>query len=296
MSVLPDALRVRIVSRHHTVTRAELAEAGVPPDDIARWRACGIIVDVAPGMFAIGDAMHHRPFLTRAAAMSLADDDAVCDPLTSAAVWGLGGVFSPSRPAVVAATGVPSSHIVERPDGIRAMSPAATWLGVACELRPAHFERWSVSIIPDRVSLRAAHDAVRRSADHRRRPHLRAIRLLSTTRSWQRPHWSDHERRVRASLRRRGLNGLDGTHSIELPSGIVLHPTAVDHGQRWAVELDHRRWHGGRWSAATQRWVDHQLEQMGWTYVRVTDRKLDRDPHRAMQIVTASHPSRVAAA
>jgi len=289
MSVLPDQLRARIVARHHPVTRTELADAGVPSEDVVRWRACGAIVEVAPGVFAIGDAIHHRPFLTRAAAMSLADGDAVCDPLTSAKVWGFGGVFSTSRPTVKSASGVPRSHIVERPDGIRVLSPAATWLGMAGELRPGHFERWSASIIPERMSVRAAHEVIRRSADHRRRPDLRAIRVLSQKRSWQRPHWSDHERRVRASLRRRGLHGLDGTHTIELPSGVMLHPAAVDHERRWAVEVDHRRWHHGRWSARTQRWIDRHLEQLGWTYVCVSDRQLDRDPTKVMNGVVASH-------
>lgn len=292
MSMLPDELRATIVARHHTVARSELIAAGVPARDIERWRTCGVIVAVTADVFAVGDALHHHPFQTRAAAMSFADERSVCDPISSARVWRLDGVFSPSRPSFVDRDDIPHGLVVERADGIRALSPAATWLGLAHVLRPDQYERWSASIIPDRVSVRAAHDAVRRMADHRRGPELRAIRLLSIRRKWQRPHWSDHERRVRASLRRRGMVGLDGGHSIELPSGLVVHATAVDHRHRWAVEVDHRGWHRGRWSPRTEHWIDRQLAELGWTHVRVTDRQLDRDANHAMQRVVATHPSR----
>lgn len=296
MSVLPAGLRSRIASRHYTVTRTELAEVGVPPSDVARWLACRVLVELAPGVLCVADAERLDPFGTRAAARCLSDPTIVCDALTSAQVWGLPGIFALSRPSTRLVDGVPARHVVDRADGLRVLSPAATWFALTRSLRPAHFDTWSTSVLGHEISVAEAHDVVRRWGDHRNAADRRAIAVLSSRRRWQRPGDVTLERRVRSSLRRRGLTGLDGTHTISLPSGVEVHPTAVDHEHRWGIEIDHRRWHRGRWSTATATWIDRQLRECGWTIVRVSDTSLRRNFLRAMNtaLATRTRPEQAA--
>lgn len=288
MSVLsPDLVR-RIRRRHHVVSAAELVHDGLSQRDLAGWIATRVLTEVAPGVFAVTDALRAQPFLTRAAAACL-DGDRVCDALSSARCWQLPGVFAVSRPRTIHRRTVPSDHVVERDDGIRAMSPAATWFGLSEVLRPHPYRDWSSVVLNDRIDVARAHEVVAAIADHRRPPHRRAAAVLSSQRSWQRPPGGELERRVRASFRRRGITGLDGAHRISLDGGFVVHTTAVDHDLRWGVEIDHLRWHGGRLPEGLRRWVDRRLHDVGWTIEYVSDHRLHHDFAAAMRALTASY-------
>ncbi|MEL6892225.1 MAG: hypothetical protein AAFP84_11555 [Actinomycetota bacterium] len=295
MSILSPTLIRRIRRRHHTVTMTELLDDGVAIGDVRRWIGVGVLTELAPGVLAVTDALRLDPFHVRAAALALADPIAVCDPITSARCWELPGVFRPTRPTTVDDTTAPRTHVVRRLDGIRLLSPAATWFGLAGLLSPSRFVEWSAIVLDEHVDVRAAHDVVRRSADPGRAAHRRAATVLSSRRAWQRPSGNGDERRVRASLRRRGLAGLDGTHTIEIRLGgtvYSVHPTAVDHELRWGVEVDHVDWHGGRRSDELQHAVDLGLRRAGWHITTVTDRAVRRDATAAMDAVVAERAER----
>ncbi len=288
MSVLSTTLVRRIVGRHHTVTASELLADGLPRRDLDTWVATGVLAELHPGVYAVGDALRADPFHTRAAA-ACRRVDRVCDALTSARCWALPGVFAISRPTTIPIGEIPPGLVVERDDGIRVMSPAATWFGLAGVLRPDPYRAWSRTVLGERIGIVDAHDAVRSLADPRRAPHRRAVAALSACRRWQRPPGGQLERRVRASFRRRGIHGLDGAHTIPLADGVTVHPTVVDHRRRWGVEIDHVGWHGGRFPAGLRRWIDRRLAEAGWTIVTISDHRLEFDVAAAMRELVRAH-------
>ncbi len=281
MSVLSPTLVERIVGRHHTVTAAELAADGLPSRDLEVWVATGVLTALHPGVYAVSDALRAEPFLTRAAA-ACRRADRVCDALSSARCWALPGVFATSRPTTIPLERLPPEVVVERDDGIRVLSRAATWFGLADVLRPEQYRTWSRTMLGDRIDVVAAHEAVRFLADERRPSHRRAVAAVSAQRRWQRPAGAQLERRLRASFRRRGIGCLDGTHTIDLDDGITVHPTVVDHQLRWGVEIDHLGWHGGRHPDGLRRWIDRRLRAAGWTITTISDRHLELDFATAM--------------
>lgn len=276
MSVLSPALRRRIIRRHHTVTATELHADGVPARDVSMWLTTGVLTEVRRQVYAVTDALRNEPFLTRSAALCI-DDDRVCDAITSAHHWDLPGVFRPTHPTAVPIEEVVRAHVVRQRGGVLVLSPAATWFGLAEVLRPEAFVSWSHSVLGERIDVVEAHRVVRRLGDPSRAAHRRAAAVMSSSARWQRPSGTDLERRVRASMRRRGITGLDGAHTIELTGGLRIHPTVVDHELRWGIEIDHRSWHGGRHSPAFAGWLDRQLRRRGWAIELVSDRRLQRD-------------------
>jgi very-short-patch-repair endonuclease len=114
-----------------------------------------------------------------------------------------------------------------------------------------------------------------RRMNHRGRPGLaRAKRVLSQRPAWQRPAGSGLELRVLSALERAGVQGLVRQHPIRLSDGVVIHPDGALPGIRWAVEVDHVTWHGGRLDAQRDKGRDRKLRRIGWQVDRVTDVEL----------------------
>lgn len=290
MSLLPAGLRAEISRRHHTIPIARLLEAGVERRQLSDWLATRTLVELAPGVVAVGDAVVRDPFTTRAAALS-SDPSLVCDAVTSARCWRLPGVFRSRRPSMIDRTTVPDHHVTRRDDGLSLLTPAATWFALASVFRPGHFATWSDAVLGSAVTVVDAHEVVRARATPKRAADRRAALALSTHRRWQRPPDPGLERRVRASFRRRGLTGLDGAHRLDLDPGVTIHPTVTDHRRRWAIEIDHVGWHGGRWSVEFTDWIDRCARRAGWTILRVDDRALRADLGSTMSDLITRLPS-----
>jgi very-short-patch-repair endonuclease len=62
-----------------------------------------------------------------------------------------------------------------------------------------------------------------------------------------------------------------------LPDGSVIHPDGALPDLRWAVEVDHVTWHGGRFDAQYDKERDRLLRKIGWQVERVTDQELHDD-------------------
>ena len=60
---------------------------------------------------------------------------------------------------------------------------------------------------------------------------------------------------------------------------MVIHPDVAVVPLRWAVEVDHVTWHGGRFEAQRDKIRDRQARRLGWQVERVTDQEL-RDSFR----------------
>jgi very-short-patch-repair endonuclease len=57
----------------------------------------------------------------------------------------------------------------------------------------------------------------------------------------------------------------------------VIHPDGAIPDIRWAIEIDHVTWHGGRLDAQRDKGRDRQLRRIGWQVDRVTDQEVRDD-------------------
>src|SRR5690606_14427831 len=116
---------------------------------------------------------------------------------------------------------------------------------------------------------------VRRRLSGRGRPGLaRVNRVLSRRAAWQRPAGSGLELRVLRALETRGVTGIVRQPPLRLPDGVVIHPDGAIPALRWAVEVDHVTWHGGRLDAQRDKGRDRKARRIGWQVDRVTDVEL----------------------
>jgi very-short-patch-repair endonuclease len=160
---------------------------------------------------------------------------------------------------------------VQRGDGIRVASPARAWFDCARDIDDNRFERLTEWVLDQHASVPTLW-RMRRRLNVRGRPGLaRVNRVLSRRAVWQRPDGSGRELEVLNALDERGVRGIVRQHPISLPNGVVVHPDGALPEIRWAVEIDHVTWHGGRLDARRDKGRDHQLRRVGWQVDRVTD-------------------------
>ena len=57
----------------------------------------------------------------------------------------------------------------------------------------------------------------------------------------------------------------------------MIHPDGADPSIRWAIEVDHVTWHGGRLDAQYDKSRDRRARAIGWQVDRVTDQELATD-------------------
>ena len=117
-----------------------------------------------------------------------------------------------------------------------------------------------------------------RRMNTRGRPGLaRVHRVMSQRADWQRPAGSGLEVRVLGALRERGIGPLVQQFPLALPNGTVIHPDGADPEIRWAIEIDHVTWHGGRLDAQRDKGRDRNARRIKWQIDRVTDQELADD-------------------
>ncbi|MCB0969135.1 MAG: hypothetical protein KDB37_20075, partial [Ilumatobacter sp.] len=63
-------------------------------------------------------------------------------------------------------------------------------------------------------------------------------------------------------------------HPIRLRNGVVVHPDGALPAIRWAVEIDHVEWHGGRFETQDDKGRDRQLRRIHWQVDRITDQEI----------------------
>jgi hypothetical protein len=81
---------------------------------------------------------------------------------------------------------------------------------------------------------------------------------------------------VLTALERR-VGPLVRQHPLRLPDGTVIHVDAADPSARWALEIDHVTWHGGRFDAQRDKARDRGARRIDWQVDRVTDLELATD-------------------
>ena len=287
MTGLSKTLSLLIAERHGVVTDAQLRADGVHQHIRRRLVTDGLLIMEHHGVYRV--ASSPDTFESRCLAACLADPTAVITGIAAARLWDFRHVRRCERPIVLVAhdrtpltrkvllrrtNRLAPSDVVVRADGIRVASPPRAWFDCARDLDDEHFERLTEWVLDRHSSVPTLWRQVR-SLTQRGRPGLaRVNRVMSQRSDWQRPAGSGLELRVVKALEQRGVGPLVRQFSLRLPTGAVIHPDAADPVVRWAVEVDHVTWHGGRFDAQHDKGRDRNARRIRWQIDRVTDGEL----------------------
>ncbi len=290
MLILSPSLSRDIARCHGIVTTSQLLVDGFSLDHVRRQVRAGALVSMHSGVYRI--ATSSDTFESRCAAACAADTTAVITGIAAGHLWKFRHTRAPALPIVTVAhdrnplnrgvmlrrSNVLHEHDrVQRPDGIVVASPPRTWFDCARDLDDETFEAVTEWVLDHHASMPTLWRTVR-ELESRGRPGLARVRRVMSQRSvWQRPAGSKLELRVLRALRRRGVPELVRQHRIRLANGVVIHPDGADPTVRWAIEIDHVTWHGGRTDAQRDEARDRGLRRIGWQVERVTDQELRDD-------------------
>lgn len=287
MPQLSPSLATTVAARHGVVTVQQLLTDGVGRNSVRRLVSAGALVRCHAGVYRVATAPD--TFEQRCAAACAADGSAVISAPAGARLWEFRHVFRPQHPIVlVAHDETPLSRGVElrrtnvldaadwvqRDDGIRLATPARVWFDCARDLTDERFEMLTEWVLDHHASVPELWSMRRRLAGRGRTGAARVNRVLSQREVWQRPAGSGLEVRVLRALEERGIRGLVRQHPIRLHTGVVVHPDAALPGIRWALEIDHVTWHGGRLDAQRDKGRDRALRRLHWQVDRITDVEL----------------------
>ena len=274
----------RIASRHGVVSRSELIDDGFTEHSIRRQVTAGVLVSMHRGVFRL--ATSAETFETRCAAACLADRSVAVTAISAGKLWGFRPIPRHEAPVLVTghdlprlargvivrrSTTLPDSHITSRDDGIRLVTPERAWFDCARDLDDDWFERLTEWVLDRHASIPTLW-AMRRTMTRRGRDgSARVNRVLSRRPTWQKPADSGLELRVLRALESRGTGPIVRQFAIELHNGVIIHADGAIPPLKWAVEIDHVTWHGGRIDAQDDKARDRALRRIGWQVDRVTD-------------------------
>jgi very-short-patch-repair endonuclease len=284
MPHLSVTLSETVARRHGVVTAAELVADGLGPSAVRRWVTNGALVRCHDGVYRVATAPD--TFASRCVAVCLAEPNAVVTGPAAARLWEFRHVYRPDQPTVlvehdrnplsgpviVRRTNVlDEEDRVVRADGITVASPARSWFDCATALNDERFEMLTEWVLDRHASIPDLWRTRRRLAARGRPGLARVNRVLSQRATWQRPAGSGLEHRVLRALERSGVRHIVRQHPIRLYNGVVIHPDGALPAIKWAVEIDHVTWHGGRIDAQRDKARDRALRRVGWQVDRVTD-------------------------
>ncbi len=305
MPTLSPHLASIIRAHHGIVTRYQLLDDGLTDHQVRRLVEQHQLERCHNGVYRV--ATSPDSFHARCAAACAADPSIVVTGAAAGSLWGFRHVRRPDRPivlvehdrhplavgATVRRTNVlDDADRVTRPDGIVVATPPRTWFDIARDVSDETFEAGIEWTLVRHVSLPTLWAMLRRMSARGRPGLARVNRVLSQRSRWQRPAGSKLELRVLSALERAGVPELIRQHPIRLPNGIVIHPDGVDLAARWAIEVDHITWHGGRADAQRDKGRDRGLRRLGWQVDRVTDRELADDFDGVVRELVALHSVR----
>lgn len=287
MPQLSPTLAARVSQRYGIVTTDDLLADGFTPNSVRRLVTDGVLVGQHSGVYRL--ASSPDSFEARCVAACAGDPSVVITGAAAARFWGFRHVFRPELPIVMfehdrrplnSGVKVRRTNVLEpedwiqRTNGIRVAAPPRAWFDCARDLDDERFEMLTEWVLDHHASVPTLW-GMRRRLNQRGRPGLaRVNRVLSKRATWQRPADSGLEYRVIAALERRGITGLVRQHPILLPDRVTVHPDGALPDIRWAVEVDHVTWHGGRLDAQRDKGRDRKLRRVRWQVDRVTDVEL----------------------
>lgn len=290
MNLLSSALAARVAERHGLVTTDELIADGGSRNVVRRLVGESLLVRVHDGVYRM--ATSPDTFEARCVAACLADQELVITGLAAARLWKFRAAPRVDQPiALVAHDRTPvttglllrrtnrldASDLVEWADGTRIASPPRTWFDCARDVDDERFEALTEWVLDRHSSVPTLWRLTRRMSSRGRPGLARVQRVMSRRGDWQRPAGSRLEIKVLRALERRGVGPLVRQHPIALPNGITIHADGADPAVRWAIEIDHVTWHGGRFDAQRDKGRDRLARRVRWQVDRVTDQELADD-------------------
>ena len=305
MVQLSHALVSHIVQRHGIVTRAELLADGFSRREIDRASERGAITRVHNGVYRMSTSPD--TFEARCVAACAADSEATITGTAAARLWGARHVRRTDQPIVLVAhdrtplargvvlrrTNVlDDEDRVQRDDGICIASPPRTWFDCARDVDDDRFERLTEWVLDKHATLPTLWRMARRLQSRGRPGLARVKRVMAQRADWQKPAGSALELRVLKALEARGIV-LVRQHPLRLPDGALIHPDGADPGIKWALEIDHVEWHGGRLDAQYDKSRDRRARLIGWQVERVTDQELSEDFAAVIDQLVVLHRQRV---
>jgi hypothetical protein len=289
MATISRPLAVRIAERHGVITHDELLVDGHTRNSVRRLVEKGLLVVEHKHVYRL--ATSPDTFEARCAAACSADPFGLVSGVAAARLWKFRHVWRPEIPHLVVghdrtpitqgvvlrrSNVIAAEDVVERPDGIRLTSPPRAWFDCARDLDDERFERLTEWVLDQHASVQTLWRTSQR-LQARGRPGLaRVKRVMSKRADWQRPADSGLELSVLTALEARGIV-LVRQYPLRLPNGLTIHPDGADPSIRWALEIDHVTWHGGRLDAQRDKTRDRNARLVGWEVERVTDQELMDD-------------------
>lgn len=279
-----------VAAHHGVVTRDHLLDDGLSVHQIRRLVQSGVLAIHHAGVYRTTTSP--LTFEARCVAASFADRAVVVTGVAAAWLWRFRHVRQPPLPIVLAehdrhplardvvvrrTNVLDAEDRIRRDDGIVIASPPRTWFDCARDVDDETFEAITEWVLDRHTSVPTLWRTVRRLRGKGRPGLARVRRVISRRSAWQRPAGSKLELRVLGALRRAGVPELVRQHPLRLPNGVVVHPDASDPGLRWAIEIDHVTWHGGRTDAQRDKTRDRGLRRLGWQVDRVSDQELADD-------------------
>lgn len=290
MVLFSSALAATIAERHGIVTVDQLIADGTTLTTIKHHLRGGMLVRIHHGVLRV--ATSPDTFESRCAAACAADDELIISGVAAARLWAFRHVWKTDTPIGLVAhdrtpicTGVvlrrtnrlDASDVVDRPDGIRIASPPRAWFDCARDVDDERYERLTEWVLDQHTTLPTLWRLTSRMSTRGRPGLARVHRVMSKRCDWQRPAGSGLELRVLKALEAQGIGPLVRQYPLELPNGVTIHPDGADPAIRWAVEVDHVSWHGGRFDAQRDKGRDRGARRLGWQVDRVTDQELATD-------------------
>lgn len=289
MATISRTLAELVARRHGIVTHDELLADGHTRHAVRRLVEGGVLVTEHKRVYRL--ATSPDTFEARCAAACAADPFAIVTGVAAARLWGFRHVWQPDLPHVMVAHDrspitrgvalrrsnvIPEDDVVERGDGIRVASPPRAWFDCARDVDDERFERLTEWVLDHHATMPTLWRTARR-LQARGRPGLaRVKRVMAQRADWQKPAGSGLELRVLQALELRGIV-LIRQHPLRLPNGVTIHPDGADPAIKWALEIDHVTWHGGRLDAQRDKIRDRNARLLGWDVERVTDLELADD-------------------
>ena len=287
MTNLSPQLMNTIAHRWGVVTANELLDDGISSSAVRDLVRAEALVRAHSGVYRVATAPDCLE--SRCVAACFADSQAVITGLAAAHLWSFRHTPVPEHPEVLVghdrsplARGVrirrtnvlAREDIVARDDGMRVASPPRTWFDCAVHLDDMRFEKLTEWVLDRHAGVPVLWRVTRRLAARGRPGLARVRRVMSLRGDWQKPAGSGLEVDVYRALEARGVGPLVRQYPLRLANGTLIHPDVAVPDMRWAVEIDHVTWHGGRFDAQRDTARDRQARRIGWQVDRVTDREL----------------------
>jgi len=305
MNLFSSSLAADIARSHGIVTVGRLLADGASTHVIRRHVTEGLLVRVHDGVYRL--ATSADTFEARCVAACLADPEIVITGVAAGRLWGFRHITRVTEPvALVAHARTPitsgivlrrtnqldESDAVRRDDGIRIASPPRAWFDCARDVDDERFESLTEWVLDHHTSMPTLWRLTTRMTARGRPGLARVHRVISQRATWQKPADSRLELRVLNGLERRGVGPLVRQYPIVLHDGTRIHADGADPSIRWALEVDHVTWHGGRYDAQRDKARDRGARRVGWQVDRVTDLELAHDFDAAIDDLVDLHALR----